>query len=607
MEKKDEDYSSSKSDHESDRSVEAKNRDWTGAFERGTKVGVDPHKIVYKKWSKFPLGKGSFAIKAAIAGVCGSFLFGLSMGLLNASSAWIGAELWPCDPPVYDSNVDTTWKTMDLSDECKHVMGTNINFDIATKCSSSKADKDKASECTYKDKDGDDQTCTAPSFGNCKYNTWMGAILTICVLLGAFSACMMGGKLLQMGVQRNNAVAMVIFLVGAACSGAAGSIASLCVARLITGFAVGMTSMYPPMWIAQMTPREQKGAYGVGHQLLITVGILVGVILALAFGGSPELKSIALLEDNTVAANFDIDTFPKVYWRCMLTIGYLLPVLLDLGLFAQMSMDTPEEYVERGHMRDAQEGLLRVYKKKNYEEIEEYLDNILDALKEKHDAIASGLTFGKAFGMPEYRWMIFVGCMGSAIQQLSGINVFIMASNQIFSQAGIAPKSITVVSVIMTALNCLMTFPAIYLIEKLGRRTLMLAGIAGQIIGAVLPTIGMWSAPDAKWAQYMSIAGCFILVCSFATAMGPVLWVWFTEIFPLDVNLAASSALVGSNWFTGIVMVFLGCAITSNKVLFIIFLVLNIFSFIFMFAFCKETKGLPVGVSPYLKNQPRAE
>merc|ERR1739842_158456 len=115
----------------------------------------------------------------------------------------------------------------------------------------------------------------------------------------------------------------------------------------------------------------------------------------------------------------------------------------------------------------------------------------------------------------------------------------------------------------------------------MGRKSLMLAGIAGQIIGALLPTIGQWVAPDESWAQIMSIVGIMLLVCAFSVAMGPVLWVWFTEIFPPDVNLAASSALVACNWITGIVMVFVGTVITDT-ILFTLFLVLNVLSFLFM-------------------------
>merc|ERR1719376_2028768 len=112
----------------------------------------------------------------------------------------------------------------------------------------------------------------------------------------------------------------------------------------------------------------------------------------------------------------------------------------------------------------------------------------------------------KACHNKKYKWMIFVGCMCSAIQQLSGINVFVTASNQIFAQTGLSPSLVTTMSIIMTALNVIMTF---------------------------------------------------------------------TAIFPPDVNSAASSALVASNWITGIVMVFVGTVITDNTILFTLFLVLN--------------------------------
>jgi len=650
------------------------NPKFTMSDQRGAQPNIDPDVLVYKKWHKFPIGK-QFAIQAVFAGVMGSFLFGMSMGLFNASGAWVGAELFSCNAPNWTlSPMDNgsgvalptpayDWMRTSIPDTCQHLMVMKYDdamdakqteqsqaYDLVTWCTGDKdddtlkkngcwpnhnwmADKKHNPSGTFtkhqkytsrylKLADGSpvtfdmglkDDKCVAPTQSSCQYVRWMNAILSISILLGAFLACMVGGVLLKMGLHQINACAMVIFVVGSACTASAGSLASVCVARFVTGFAVGMTSIYPPMWIAQMTPITQKGAYGVAHQLFITIGILIGVLVGLGFGGSPNLSSLYFhplvgqrqnySNGNPIFFDADIGGFQKGYWRCLVSIGYIIPIFFNLVIFGYMSMKTPMEYVEMGHLADAKEGLKRIYKKEKTEDIQEYYDMILNSMDEREEALKSGLTLGIALKIKDYRNMIMIGCMGSAIQQLSGINVFILASNQIFAQSGVSPASVTIVSIIMTALNCVMTFPAIPLIEKLGRKTLMLVGICGQTVGALLPTIGMWSAPNEKWGQYISIAGVFILVCSFSTAMGPVLWVWFTEIFPADVNHAASSVLVASNWLAGIGMVFLGTGVTDNRILFIVFLALNVYCFVFMFFFCKETKGLPTGVSPYLTQE----
>jgi len=535
-----------------------------------------------------------------VAGVMGSFLFGLSMGLLNASMAWIGAELWPCKGPewvvpaaggVPELTWPTGWDVIEVSPECDALLqqGPDSNgtyIDIA-ECNAGIASTDLPAFC-----DG----CVTPSFSSCDYVTWMNAILNICVLVGAFAACMLGGKLLPMGIRNCNAICMIIFMVGAVCSVCSGSIASICCARLITGFAVGMTSLYCPMYIAQMSPMTKKGSYGVAHQLVLTIGILLAVLLGLAFGAGPFISTW----NSVTGPNMELESFPKIYWRCMMSLGYAIPVFINLFLFSRFNMDTPTEYIARGQYQDAKEGLYRIYKTNDDSVIMPYFNDILVAMKNREKALSSGLTLGKAMKIPAYRKMILIGCAGSAIQQLSGINVFVTASNQLFKQAGVEPDMVTVLSTVMTALNCIMTFPTIVLIEKMGRKSLMVCGIAGQCIGAILPTIGQWVDADAYWSQIMSIVGIMVLVCSFAVAMGPVLWVWFTEIFPADVNHAASSALVATNWMTGIIMVFVGTAVTNNKILFTIFTVLNVGSLVFGQIFFKETKGLPAGVSPYL-------
>lgn len=270
-------------------------------------------------------------------------------------------------------------------------------------------------------------------------------------------------------------------------------------------------------------------------------------------------------------------------------------------------MDTPFEFILKGQYADARECIKRIYNKEHYEDIKVYYDDIKESVETLKRARASGLTFRQACANKEYRWMIFVGCTCSAIQQLSGVNIMITASNQLFTQAGVAPSLVTIMSVIMTVVLVCFTFPAIYLIEFLGRKSLLIYGICGQCVGALLPTIGGWFGAEEAWGEYIFIAGVMIFIASFSCSMGPVLWVWFTEIFPTDVNLASYSFLLATNWTFGIIMVFIGVAIPDNEVLFTLLLVLNILSLIFVITCAKETKGLPAGISPFLIKKEEAK
>jgi len=558
----------------------------------------DTSTVTYMKWNKWKIkdGKLTFAIYSTMTGVFGSILFGLGLGLLNATQDWIGEELWPCESVPYPPSEEAwtmpdSWSKMVVSQDCWDVMSNNPTLDVATLCNSGIDDKDPL--C------GD---CISPSVKDCNQWSWWMSILACSVLIGAAVSTGMGGILGQWSIHSQNYIAMIILIVGTVCTICSGSIASIVIARIITGFGVGMVSTYPPVWIATMTPINLKGAFGAMHQFFITIGVLIGPLLGLGFGSGPFLTKFTFTEIDSTP-----DTFSMVYWRCVVGIGYLIPIFVNIFLYSWMDMDTPMEYLNKGRHADAKECVKRIYMKEKFEDVKHYYDDIVEAVEDGIRAKASGLTFRKACSNKEYRWMIFVGCACAAIQQLSGVNILITASNQLFAQAGVKPSLITIMSVVMTVILTSFTFPAVYLIEKLGRKSLLVYGIVGQCIGSLLPVIGGWAAPNEEWGMIMMVTGVMIFIASFSIAMGPVLWVWFTEIFPTDVNLASYSFLLSTNWVFGIIMVFIGVAITDNAVLFTLLLCLNILSLIFVMTCARETKGLPSGVSPFLISKEEAK
>jgi len=549
---------------------------------------IDEQYCHYPKWDRFQVGD-NFAVFATSAALSASYLFGITIGIFNASMTWIGSELWPCGlPSVHNREMWTdtrSWGEIVVSNECYNILRGNPTFDIAKECNSG---MDQRS-----DKCGD---CVAPSTTSCDRFTWWLASLSCAIYLGSFISTSMGSVLLKMSLRVMNLIAMIFFTIGALLSVCAGSIASMTVARILSGFALGMTSLYPPMWIAQMSPMRYKGMFGVMHQLFITLGILTGPLLGLAFGPGPFLDSFTYDD----GAGIEVTLFTKIYWRCMVGLGYLIPVSINIYLYSIMDMDTPYEYGKEGYENDAVRCLKLIYKTEEVEEITPYLEDIKIVIKTEQDSIASGFGFRKALTIKTYRSMIIVGCMLSSFDQLSGINVYLTASNQLFELAGVSPSLVTVMSTVLSALNVIMTLPALYLIEKMGRKWLMVYGILGQCIGALLPMISAWVDTTEAWAPVASIVGIMLFVCSFAVSNGPVLFVWFTEAFPPEVNNAATSALLASNWFTSIIIVFVGVAVTDTKILFTLFFILNVVALIFASLFCKETKGLPSGVSPFL-------
>eukprot|EP01070_Trichotokara_eunicae_P008941 Trichotokara_eunicae@DN5920_c0_g1_i4.p1 len=202
----------------------------------------------------------------------------------------------------------------------------------------------------------------------------------------------------------------------------------------------------------------------------------------------------------------------------------------------------------------------------------------------------------------DYRRVILVACLLSAFQQLGGINVFIASSNKLFEQAGMDSGTQTMLSTLMTALNVVMTFPSLYLIEKMGRRSLLLMGCIGQTIGMLPATIMYWTTSDEDddVVNVLAIIGVFVFIFFFAVAYGPVLWVYLFEIFPTEIRGSAAAAATGMNWIASIAMVYLGAMSDENKINYTIFSAMLILSVLIVAFLMKETKGRALEDSPYL-------
>lgn len=227
------------------------------------------------------------------------------------------------------------------------------------------------------------------------------------------------------------------------------------------------------------------------------------------------------------------------------------------------------------------------------------MEKLRKAKQDKDVAETSGLTLSKAMKIPIYRYVILVGCVLSAFQQVTGINVFITASNRLFEQARVSAGLVTVMTTILALVNVLMTFPSVYLIERLGRRTLLFIGTLGMGIsvlpGAILP----FAFPDKSFTTWVQVAGAILFIIFFAGTYGPVLWVYLFEIYPMEIKGAASGLATGVNWICGISMVFISEFI-SVKVNYLIFCVTSFIAAFLVFSLMKETQGRNLQDSPYM-------
>lgn len=393
-----------------------------------------------------------------------------------------------------------------------------------------------------------DFTDNVTPINDCRANTNFAAFLSTSVFIGAAIGSMTGGSFLSFGRRGMMLLADIVFIFSIICQVTSNSFSALVWARLCCGYAVGLISFVCPVYLSEITPADVRGKYGVFHQLFITIGILIGTLIGLPLTFASEIPSPTPGEITP-----EIDTFAMVWWRVMLGLA-IIPVGISTYLLASVyNFETPHYYLEKGLVRDAEQIVKRLL---NKDDVKEELRAIQHDIAESQKAKANGMSLGVAWKDAELRWVIIFGCILSAFQQFSGINVFIASSNKLFQSAGLTGYMPTIMTNIMNLINTLMTLPAVPLIEKLGRKTLLLIGCIGMTVAVLPAAICYWAIPDSDATMWLAIVGCLLFIIFFAATYGPILWVYLFEMYPLEIRGVAAGLATGCNWVAGIIMVF---------------------------------------------------
>lgn len=430
--------------------------------------------------------------------------------------------------------------------------------------------------------------CELPGDIGCSRALVFKAFISTAVFIGAALGAMTGGRFLFMGRRVVYMINMVVFVVGIISSVTANSFSALLWARLLVGYGVGVVSVIVPVYISEMSPPEKRGSYGVFHQLFITIGIFIAVVLGLPFSHFPS--------EEAEQAAFELPTFDRIWWRVMLGLG-ILPIIVGLYFsYFVFTFETPHFFVQNNQLDDARRLLRQLY---NQDDVTPALEAIIQARNDSVLAEEKGLTLWASLKIPAYRHVLIVGCLISAFQQFVGINVFVVSSNSLFASAGLEPGLVTGMSTVLTFINVIMTFPAIYLIERLGRKTLLLIGVIGMTAAVIPGTIMMWINKDLRVSTWLAIAGAIVFIIFFSVSYGPVLWVYLFEIYPLEIKGAATGVAAAVNWLAGIVMVFI-TGLVSIRLNYSIFSGMGIIAGIIVFTMMRETKGRKLEESPFM-------
>ena len=459
---------------------------------------------------------------------------------------------------------------------------------------------------------------------------WAVASLTLTATLAMMAAGPLSDRI---GRRKVLIIAASLFAVSAVASAVAPNFLTLLIARMIGGLGVGAALIIAPMFIAEMAPTETRGRLVSLNQLNIVIGISVAffsnyLILSLGQSDAAWAQSLRLGDWN---------------WRWMLGVEALPALFYLFAMFAVP--ESPRWLAMRGRDQDALRVFANIYSR---EQAQRELETVYANLRAS--ARARALSLRELFA-PAMRLVMTIGIAVAILQQITGINAVFFYAPMIFEQSGIGTDAAFMQAVLVGLVNLAFTVLAIALIDKLGRRPLLLFGLAGIAVCMLLLSYGFASARytlspaaiaelpaeidraaiaplagtefdnnveferavaaaigDADFVQYRSVlisaavslnpalilTGILGFVACFAMSLGPVMWVLFSELFPNQLRgLAISFAgLVNSAVSFGVQLVFpWELANLGNAVTFLIYGLFAVVGLVFVQRALPETRG----------------
>jgi sugar porter (SP) family MFS transporter len=375
-------------------------------------------------------------------------------------------------------------------------------------------------------------------------------------------------------------IAAVLFVASSIGSGLAFADWELMSWRFIGGLAIGIASVIAPAYIGEVAPARLRGGLSSLQQLAITLGIFLALLSDAALAGSKGDAGRELW--------FGVEA-----WRWMLLVGVIPAVVY--GILSLTIPESPQYLVRKGRLDDA----LRVVKNvTGAANPQQRLDEIKESLEIEKKSSYRDLR-GKALGLQPILW---IGIGMAAFQQLVGINAIFYYSTTLWKSVGFSASDSFVTSVITSVINVVLTFVAIFFVDKVGRKALLLWGSGGMFVGLVLAAISFSQAHGSganitlpqPWGV-IALIGANLFVVFFAATWGPVMWVVLGEIFPNRIRGLGLGIAAAFNWIFNFLVTLLFPVMSQAVGLGFVyagFAFFAILSFWFVFALLPEVKGL---------------
>ena len=404
-----------------------------------------------------------------------------------------------------------------------------------------------------------------------------------CALLGSALGAWYAGMLAnRWGRVRTMQVAAVLLVAAALGSGLAFHVWDLIVWRLVGGIGVGVASVIAPTYIAEVAPARIRGRLGSMQQLAIVLGIFAALLcdawLADVAGGAAHVLWLGL---------------PA--WRWMF-LAAVTPALI-YGLLVLAVPESPRHLVAKSRLAEARVVLQQVLDMHSAPALDKKLADIEGSLRSEHKPRLSDLR-GAAAGLLPIVW---VGILLSVFQQFVGINVIFYYSSTLWHSVGFSEADSFTITVATSIVNVLVTLVAISLVDKIGRKPLLVIGSAGMAItlGAMAWCFSQATGTGAELSLPGSV-GIVALVAAnayvvfFGVSWGPVVWVLLGEMFPNRIRATALAVAASAQWLANFAITSTFPALAEIGLTFAygLYAGFALLSLIFVLYAVRETKGV---------------
>ena len=412
----------------------------------------------------------------------------------------------------------------------------------------------------------------------------LSGFVVACALLGCAIGAWFAGRLAdRMGRIPVMLIGSGLFLVSSIGSSLAFAPWDLIIWRVIGGLGIGIASVIAPAYISEIAPKAVRGSLASLQQLAITLGIfaalLSNALLAGAAGGANEPFWLG-----------------GDAWRWMFAVA-VIPAAV-YGLLALRLPESPRFLAGKGKRDDARRVLVSVTPES---EVDGALKEIEDSIAKDKEYARTGSLRGKLLGLMPVVW---IGILLSVFQQLVGINVIFYYSTTLWNSVGFDVGNANtsfIISVVTSVINVAVTFIAIFLVDKVGRRPLLLIGSAGMAVSLGAMAVAFTqSIPGADGTPTLpgawgiiALVGANLFVIFFGATWGPIVWVLLGEIFPNRIRGKALGVAAAAQWLANFAITETFPALSGFSLGFTygLYTLFALLSFVFVFFAVPETKG----------------